>query len=64
MAHARFDELRAKYPNQFVAVYGGEIIAHAKSMRSLHAAIRRSHPGLLDRVAVEYLPKENPTLIL
>ena len=62
--HAHFESLRKKYPNQFLAVHDGRVVAHAKSVRALHAAIRRSDPGLIDRVAVEYLPKEAPSLIL
>lgn len=62
--HQHFDDLRIRYPNEFVAVYHGEIIAHAQTVRELHAAIKKSRPETFGRAAVEYLPKEDLELIL
>ena len=62
--HQHFDDLRERYPNEFVAVYQGEIIAHAQTIRALHAVMRKGHPETFGWAAVEYLPKEDLELIL
>lgn len=62
--HARFDMLRRKYPNEFVAVYREAVVAHSKSMRQLHSKLKEVCPGTLQDTAVEYLPKQDLELIL
>jgi len=62
--HRRFEDLRKRYPNELIAVRGGKIIAHAKSVPELHAKVRRLNPRLVGKVAIEFLPKEDQLLIL
>lgn len=62
--HRRFDRLRKKYPDEFVAVFKRKIVAHAPTIAQLHAGIRRHSPEALGNAAVEFLPKDDLQLIL
>jgi hypothetical protein len=51
--HQQYDELSAKYPNQYVALHQGQIIDHDPDLRTLHLRVfnRLGHvPVLLKQV--------------
>ena len=62
--HQRFDELREKYPEQYVAVYRGRIVGNAETISALHAQIKKHCPAAFGHAATEFLPQENLQLIL
>jgi len=48
-----FDELRQRYPDQFVAIYSGKLVDHDPDFQSLHRRIRQRfgrNPVLIRRV--------------
>ncbi len=59
-----YDELKEKYPFEFVAVLDEEVIDHSKSIEELRERLKTEYPGEYQRIVVEYLTPEEVDLIL
>jgi hypothetical protein len=58
-----FDELRVQYPDQYVAVRHGAVIAHAGSLDELEDMLKLKGLGFRD-VWFQYLSRETLELLL
>ncbi len=60
--HSEHDRLRSKYPDQWVAVRGGKVVAAASSAKGIQADLKRK--GLDDnRNLVEFIVAEDTRIV-
>jgi hypothetical protein len=55
--------LIAKYPDEWIAIYDGEVVAHSSQLRELKRVLRTKRLPL-NAVVIEYLSRTPVTLIL
>jgi len=59
----RYDELRAKYPNEYVAVHNKRVLDHDVDMFSLLERLKSKHKKT-SYIAIEFVSEEDFELIL
>ena len=60
----RYESLKQRYPNEFVAVYNGQIVAHSRDIDALVRELRRQYGDKASEIAVKFIYKEPPNLVL
>jgi len=55
-AHRNMDELRKKYPDEYVAIYRRRVVDHDKDMTALFERLKFAYD--IRHMAVEFVPKE------
>lgn len=60
----RYDELKQKYKDEWVAVMNRSVIDHAKSLDRLVHRLRKTYQEAYGEIAVEYVTKKEIYLIL
>ena len=61
---SRREEFRSEYPNEYVAVRGGHVVAHAPELRTLYAELDRLDFDPLRDVDVEFFWRDGIRLAL
>lgn len=59
-----YEQLRAKCPNEWVAVLDGVVIVHDKTIEALMQVLEEMYPEDAGDIAVEYISKEKVELVL
>lgn len=59
----RREELRRKYPDEYVAFHDDNVVGHDKDFEKLKAALQRKY-GTIDHVAIEFISSKKVQLIL
>jgi hypothetical protein len=62
--YAHHDELKRQYPEQFVAVYKGRVVAHAPKVETVMKELDRKYGDASGSIAVEYISTKKDELIL
>lgn len=60
----RFDELKKKYSDEYVAVLAGKVIDHDPRLERLMEKLRERYPEDSDKVAVKYISRKKFEMIL
>jgi len=60
----RYDELKQKYKDEWVAVMNRSVIDHDKSLDRLVHRLRKNYQEAYGEIAVEYVTKKEIDLIL
>lgn len=61
---AHYDELRALYPDQYVAVVNGNVVAHDPTISNILAQLRPVYGDATSELAIKFVYKETPTIVL
>ena len=61
--HERVDDLRKEYPDQYIAVYCGEIVGSNTQIDSLIEDLQDPFENVIADMAIEFVHKEPPSLI-
>ena len=59
-----YDELKARYPHEFVAVLNGNVVDHRKDIKKLTKRLDEKYPNDANDIAVEYITPEKVVMIL
>jgi hypothetical protein len=59
-----YQELKAKYPDEYVAVWKEEVVGHGKDMPSLLEILKKQYPEDHSHIPVEFIGSEDVILIL
>jgi hypothetical protein len=59
-----YQELRATYPDEWVAVWKEAVVGHGKDVLSLREYLRKRFPEDAPEIPVEYISTEDVHLIL
>ncbi len=61
---AHYDELRALYPDQYVAVVNGKVVQHDTSISDLMTRLRSSYGDTASELAIKFIYSETPAIVL
>jgi hypothetical protein len=61
---AHYDELRALYPDQYVAVVNGNVVAHDPTISGVLAQLRPVYGAATSELAIKFIYKETPAIVL
>jgi hypothetical protein len=59
-----YDELKVKYPEEFVAVYKKQVVAHDPEMSKLMEDLEKQYGELSRAIAVKYITPRKEEMIL
>jgi len=59
-----YNDLKVKYPNEWVAVFHGKVIDHNHNLKELMEKLKRKYPKDIGDIAVELVSPEEVELIL
>jgi len=62
--YAHHEALKQTYPNEFVAVYGGQVVAHSLDADTLVQELRQQYGDQASEIAVKFIYKEPPNFVL
>jgi hypothetical protein len=62
--NAHYDELKALYPEQFIAVYRGQVVGHAPQVETVMEDMKRRYGEVSGSIAVKYISAREDELIL
>ena len=57
-----FEELQKRYPNEFIAVRGNKVLAHAKNPKTLLKRLEKKGEDLVN-VLIEFIPERGVSVI-
>ena len=59
-----YDELKEKYPEEYVAVFGRRVIDHDPGLEELMKRLKEKYPEDSDKVAIKYVTKRRFEMVL
>lgn len=59
-----YEELKKKYPEEYVAVYQEGVVDHDPDLDRLLQRLEKKYPGKSNRVAVEYVTTKRIEMVL
>ena len=59
-----YAELQALYPDQYVAVVNGKVVAHNLTISELLAQLRPTYGDATSELAIKFIYKETPAIVL
>lgn len=60
----RYTELANKYPEEYVAVYDGEVVGHSSDLNKLMGHLKKKYREAATYVAIQYVSPKKDELIL
>ena len=62
--HQHYDELKVKYPDEFVACFRKKVVAHHKDIKKLREILERKYPDEVGYIAHLFVTPEKAELVL
>lgn len=59
-----YDELKEKYPEEYVAVFSRRVIDHDPDLEELIKRLKEKYPEDSDKVAIKYVTKKRFEMVL
>lgn len=61
---AHYDELQVLYPDQYVAVVNGNVVAHDPMISNVLAQLQPVYGDATAELAIKFIYKETPAIVL
>ncbi len=62
--HEHYNELKVKYPDEFVACFRKKVIAHHKDIKKLREILERKYPDDVRHISYQFVTPEKVELVL
>lgn len=59
-----YDELKERFPEEYVAVYREKVVDHDPNLEELLTRLEEKYPGKRGKIAIEYVTQKEVELVL